>query len=183
MLVNTENNYAYGLDPVSGAILWTRQFGSPPLASQIGCADLTPTMGITGTPVVDQATETEYVMDDQYVSGDSGPQIDYLHALNLADDGAEQPGFPVAIQGTASNDPSETFNATYENQRPGLLLMNGVVYVSFAAHCDIEPWQGWVVGVAAVGQSNAGQITARWSDEAGVPQTNPDKTYRGGVWM
>ena len=78
MLVNTENNYAYGLDPVTGAILWTRQFGSPVLASEIGCADLTPTMGITSTPVVDQATDTEYLVDNQYVSGDSGPRL--LHA-------------------------------------------------------------------------------------------------------
>ena len=74
LLVNTENNYSYGLDPVSGEILWCRQFGSPALASGIGCADLAPNMGITGTPVVDQATDTEYLVDDEYVSGDSGPR-------------------------------------------------------------------------------------------------------------
>ena len=42
LLVNTENNYAYGLDPVSGEISWTRQFGAPVQASDIDCADLTP---------------------------------------------------------------------------------------------------------------------------------------------
>ena len=172
LLVNTENNYAYGLDPVSGAILWSRQFGEPPLASAIGCADLAPTMGITGTPVIDQSTETEYLVVDQYVSGDSGPQADYMHALNLKDDGEEEPGFPVQIQGTASNAPSVTFNPTYELQRPGLLLMNGVVYAAFGAHCDITPWQGWVVGVA-----ETGKLTTMWTDMSGAGGNG------GGVWM
>ena len=172
LLVNTENNYAYGLDPVSGAILWTRQFGSPPEASDIGCADLAPTMGITGTPVVDQATNTEYLVDDEYVSGTSGPQVDYLHALNLAANGAEKPGFPVKIAGTAQNNPSFTFNPTQELQRPGLLLLNGVVYAAFGAHCDIAPWTGWIAGV-----SEAGKLTAMWSADSATGATG------AGIWL
>ncbi len=172
LLVNTENNYAYGLDPVTGTILWTRQFGAPPQSSAIGCADLAPTMGITGTPVVDQATETEYLVVDQYVSGTSGPQADYMHALNLQNGGAEEPGFPVQIAGTATNDPSVTFNPTYELQRPGLLLMNGVVYAAFGAHCDISPWQGWVVGV-----SETGRLATMWMD---MSEAGGDG---GGIWM
>jgi hypothetical protein len=172
LLVNTENNYAYGLDPVSGAVLWTRQFGSPPLASDIGCADLTPTMGITGTPVVDQATNTEYLVDDEYVSGSSGPQAAYLHALNLAANGAEQPGFPVRIAGTAQNAPSMTFNATYEFQRPGLMLMNGVVYAAFGAHCDESPWTGWIAGV-----TEAGKLTTMWSADSATGANG------AGIWL
>jgi hypothetical protein len=172
LLVNTENNLAYGLDPVSGAILWSRQFGSPPLASSVGCADLAPTMGITSTPVVDQSTNTEYLVDDEYLSGSSGLQAYYMHALDLTRSGAEQPGFPVQIQGTASNSPSVTFNPTYQLQRPGLLLMNGVVYVGFGAHCDIAPYQGWIAGVA-----EAGHMTTLWT-------TAPTPGLSGaGVWM
>ena len=151
LLVNTENNYAYGLDPVTGAILWTRQFGAPVLASTIGCGDLTPNLGITSTPVVDQATDVEYLVDNEYVSGTSGPTAYYVHALDLADNGSEEPDFPVEIQGTAANDPSLTFNPSQEIQRPGLLLMNGTVYAAFAAHCDIAPWEGWIAGVTETG--------------------------------
>ncbi len=79
LLVNTENNYAYGLDPVTGAILWSRQFGAPVQASDIGCADLTPSFGVTSTPVVDQATDVEYLVDNEYVSGRFG-SIGVLHA-------------------------------------------------------------------------------------------------------
>ena len=69
-----------------------------------------------------------------------------MHALNVTT-GAEQPDFPVLISGAASNDPLQTFGATYQLQRPGLLLMNGVVYAAFGSHCDLAPTHGWVVGV------------------------------------
>jgi len=140
LLVNTENNFAYGLDPVSGAVLWSHQFGAPAQASALGCGDLAPNMGITSTPVVDQATNTEYLVVNQYLSGTSGPEGYFVHALDLTNNGAEKPGFPVQIQGAASNNPAVTFNPYYELQRPGLLLMNGVVYIAFGSHCDAAPW-------------------------------------------
>ena len=177
ILVNTENNYSYGLNPVTGAILWSRHYGTPALASQLGCADLAPNMGITSTPVVDQATDIEYLVDNEYVSGSSGPQAYYMHALNLDAHGAEEPGFPVEIKGTATNDPQETFNATYEIQRPGLLLLGGVVYAGFAGHCDFPPYQGYIAGV-----SEAGKLTTLWSDETQsvVSGTTPQG---GGIWQ
>jgi hypothetical protein len=172
LLVTTENNYVYGLDPLSGTILWTRSFGAPPLASAIGCGDLAPTMGSTGTPVVDQATNTEYLVNGEYITGTSGPQAYYMHALDLANNGAEMPGFPVQIQGTASNNPAVTFNPTYQLQRPGLLLMDGVIYVAFGSHCDVPLWQGWVAGV-----SEAGQQTALWTTMGTTGSSG------GGSWM
>ena len=160
----------------------TTIFGPPLVQATDGhissCTDIVPTIGVTSSPVVDPATNIMYLTSQTVVNG--VPQY-YMHALNLNANGAEEPGFPVQIQGTASNAPSVTFNPTYELQRPGLLLMNGVVYAASAPTANLAG-EGWVFGVAAVGQSNAGQITARWSDEAGVPQTNPDGPG-GGVWM
>ncbi len=172
VLVNTENNFAYGLDPVSGAILWSRQFGTPTSASAIGCADLTPNFGVTSTPVVDTATNTEYLVDNEYVSGTSGPEAYFMHALNLAANGAEEPGFPVQIQGTASNNPSLTFNPTMQLQRPGLLLLGGAVYAGFGAHCDITNWYGWIAGV-----SETGHLDTLWST------VGSGTTSGAGVWM
>jgi hypothetical protein len=172
VLVNTENNFSYGIDPVSGTILWSRQYGSPALASAIGCADLAPNMGITSTPVVDPATNTEYLVDNEYVSGTSGPVAYFMHALNLANNGAEQPGFPVQINGTASNDPSLAFNPLRELQRPGLLLLGGAVYVAFSAHCDQTPWQGWIAGVSEAGHLNTMWTTAASGGASGA-----------GIWM
>ena len=111
-------------------------------------------------------------MDLQFVSGTSGPMAFYMHALNLDKDGEEEPGFPVEIQGTAANDPEQTFTPNLENQRAGLLLLGGVVYVAFAAHCDIGRYQGWIVGVSESGTSPPCGPTRQMADSAG-----------GGIWM
>ena len=79
----------------------------------------------------------------------------------------------MEIKGTAANDPQETFNPTYEIQRPGLLLLGGVIYVGFAGHCDFPPYQGWVAGV-----SEAGKLTTMWSDETRSGQRDPAPWWR-----
>jgi hypothetical protein len=85
-------------------------------------------------------------------------------------------GFPVEIKGSAQNAPGQTFKPTTELQRPGLLLMDGVVYAAFGGHCDVFPYQGWVFGV-----STAGEIKARW---AAVPAARPGFNGNGaGIWQ
>ena len=57
---------------------------------------------------------------------------------------------------------------TTQLQRPGLLLMGGVVYAAFGSYCDVDPYRGWVVGVDA----GTGAITTLWTDEALPPSVN-----------
>jgi iron transport multicopper oxidase len=164
LLVATEENEVYGLNPTTGALQWTKplNLGPPFNAEEIGCGDLAPTIGVTSTPVIDPATHIAYLTYKTYVSGDSGPSHWYMDAIDVAT-GAQQPGFPVLLSGTAQNAPGQKFEAQTELQRPGLLLLEGVVYAGFGSDCDIEPWQGWVFGV-----STAGAVKARWvADETG----------------
>lgn len=156
LFVATEENWIYRIDPESGAIAWSRQVAPPWNPADIGCGDLTPWIGITGTPVVDESTNTAYFFSKTYASGTSGPAAWFAHAVDLMT-GAERPNFPVEISGTAQNSP-QIFNATNELQRPGLLLMDGVVYAGFGGHCDISPWQGWIAGV-----STGGVLKALWT--------------------
>lgn len=158
LLVATENNLVYGLDPVTGALQWGSplNLGTPWRAADIGCGDLAPTIGVTATPVIDTATNTAYLTHKTYASGTAGEARWYMDAINLSS-GAEQPGFPVALEGSAQNAPGQSFHPTTELQRPGLLLMGGVVYAAFGSDCDHPPWQGWVFGV-----STAGIVKARW---------------------
>src|SRR5262249_50167405 len=159
-----------GLDPGTGAAKWSVSLvGTAWKAADIGCGDLTPNIGVTATPGVDPSTNTAYMTHKAYVPGSSGTVRWYMDAVNLAD-GPEREGFPRILQGTAQNASGQTFNPTSQLQRPGLLLMNGVVYAAFGSQCDFNTWQGWVFGV-----STAGQIKARW---VAVPNGNG-----AGIWQ
>jgi hypothetical protein len=162
LFVATEKNKVYGLDPTTGALKWSQplSLGTPWNPNDIGCGDLTPSIGVTATPVIDPASNIAYLTHKTYVSGSSGPARWYMDAVDVAT-GTEEPGFPVQLDGTAQNAPAQTFQATTELQRPGLLLMEGVVYAAFGSSCDIAPWQGWVFGV-----STAGAVKARWVADA-----------------
>src|SRR5690242_9711968 len=54
LLVATEANQVYGLDPATGGQRWNTPLGVPWNASDLGCGDLTPTVGVTATPVIDK---------------------------------------------------------------------------------------------------------------------------------
>ncbi len=112
--------------------------------------DFTGKMGIVGTPVIDTSTNTLYVVA-RSISNDGSTYVQYLHALDITT-GAEKSGSPVYITATYPGTGSGsvggiiTFNQKTQNQRPALLLYNGVVYICWSSHCDLGPYQGWVIG-------------------------------------
>ena len=171
LIAVTENDKVYGLDKGTGAIQWTDNFGPAWPANTIGCSDLTPNIGITAAPVYDPATGYVYLVSKVNDGADAMHPHYYMHAVNPTT-GTEKPGFPVTIGGHPSNDASATFDPAYQGQRPGLLLLGGVVYAAFGSHCDYgNDWRGYVVGV-----STAGVQTAMWSDETGAGEKG------GGIW-
>src|SRR4051812_13788689 len=62
VLIATKSNNLYLLDAVTGAITNQRALGGGFDASTLGCGDITPTVGITGTPVIDTSSNTAYVV-------------------------------------------------------------------------------------------------------------------------
>ena len=171
LFVATEQNNLYGLDPATGAQQWSRQLDTPWDSTGLECKDLNPSVGVTGTPVIDPASNTAYMFSKTYASGSSGPAVWKLHAVDVAT-GQERTGFPVTIAGHAQNNSAVSFNAETQLERPGLLLMNGVVYGGFAGICDQGSYQGWVVGV-----STSGQIRSMWVSESGP------SPWAGGIWQ
>jgi hypothetical protein len=169
----TENNSAYGLDRTTGAILWKKKYGPAWPASAIGCGDLTPTLGATATPVYDSTAGVVYFTTkvDDGTATHRHPQW-LMHAIDPTS-GAEETGWPVTIGGSPSNDPNASFDAYYEHQRPGLLLMDGVVYAGFSGHCDVQPYRGYVVGVDAT----AHRVVSMWASETG------SSVNGAGVWQ
>jgi chitodextrinase len=162
--VATEHDsvYAFDADGNVTAPLWKVSFINPAagittvLPSDVGeCCDITPEIGITGTPVIDPATGTLYVVaKTKEVSGGVTNFVQRLHALDIAT-GAEKFGGPVVIQATVpgigqgSSGGQLQFLSLRENQRPALLLNNGIVYIAFGSHGDQQPYHGWLLGYDA----------------------------------
>ncbi len=151
--VCTETNSVFAFDaddPAASNALWQVNLGPPvPIPDLNNCGDLSPQVGITGTPVIDPVSGTLYV---EAKTVESGNYIHRLHALDLIT-GQEKFGGPVAIQGTVSGTGDGSNTVTFSGQhvfnRPGLLLLSNVVYIGFGSHCDWAPYHGWLFGYNA----------------------------------
>ncbi|HVW83682.1 MAG TPA: hypothetical protein VHB50_03340 [Bryobacteraceae bacterium] len=162
VFVATTHNSVYAFDADSPAPpLWTVNLGpSVPTAhydSDVGpYSDITPENGILGTPVIDAATGTLYVVAATF---ENNEYVYRLHALDTGS-GAERFGAPATISGETpgigdnSSHGLVTFDASQHIQRPALLLANGIVYVSFGSHGDAAPYHGWVMGYSATNVQN-----------------------------
>lgn len=179
LIINTETDHVYGLDPATGAQKWTQNLApnGPWDPADIGCADIVPSRGSTATPVIDTSTtpNTVYMTHKTYDNANPHNAVWWMDALRV-DTGQELPGWPVQLDGSADNAPAQTFDAEDQDQRPGLLLMNGVVYAGFGSICDIGPFQGWVFGVSTATH----RVTARW---VSVANFNGAGVWQAGVGL
>jgi len=118
------------------------------LSEDVNCKDIYPEIGITGTPVIDAVTGTLYVVTKE--KHQSRTFVQRLHALDVST-GAEKFGGPIQIEGTVPGSGAGSvggriaFDGLRNNQRPGLLLSNGYIYIGWASHCDNGPYHGWVM--------------------------------------
>jgi hypothetical protein len=167
LVVATENDWIYGINATTGAIVWKTSLGTP--YNITSCKDLTPNIGVTSTPVYDPKTGSVYVM----AMVKEANFAFHLFGLNV-NTGAIT--LKQKISGSPTNDKHISFQAIPQDQRPGLLLMdNGWVYAAFASHCDHPPYAGYVAGVNVEGSRPV--KTTLWTDEAGI---SDDK---GGIWQ
>src|SRR5450759_1155476 len=145
--VVTEANTVYAIDASSGNILLQRHLGSP-VPIPLGCVNNSGVVGITGTPVIDTSSQTLYLI--AYING--SPPTYQLHALSLTDlTDRTNSSVTVTASHTLTNGSTFTFNATYQRQRPALLLYNGIVYAAFGSFCDFraDVSRGWLLGWTA----------------------------------
>jgi hypothetical protein len=167
--VATENDSVYAFDADSAALnpnpLWKTAFtksgvvAMPCTANDPYC-NVYPVIGITGTPVINLANQTMYVLARTQETGPKGGIMYYsrLHALNITT-GKEQPGSPVTVCGAVAGKgclfaPYNTtsfdlFIPQHQMQRPALVLTpyagtaQGVIYVPFGQD------RGWIMAYDA----------------------------------
>ena len=116
-----------------------------------GCGQVSPEIGITSTPVIDRKAGAHGMMYVVAMSKNGSTYFQRLHALDVTT-GAEVLGGPVTVQatypGTGANSSGGqvVFDPKQYKERAGLLLLNGVIYTSWASHCDISPYTAWIIG-------------------------------------
>jgi hypothetical protein len=116
--------------------------------------------GIPGTPVIDTVGGTLYLVSKTL---ENGTVVHRLHALDITS-GAEKFGGPVVIKASSSyvspvtgKTYNTTFNSLHQLNRPGLLLLDGVVYIAFGSNSCNDDATGWILSYNA---ATLGQIAA-----------------------
>jgi hypothetical protein len=153
VFIVTEHDSAYAFDADTGAQLWKVSLlkaGETP-SDDRGCSQVSPEIGVTSTPVIDRKAGAHGILYAVAMSKNSSNYFQRLHALDITT-GAELLGGPVTVQatypGTGANSSGGivTFDAQQYKDRAALLLLNGVVYTSWASHCDFNPYTAWIIG-------------------------------------
>jgi outer membrane protein assembly factor BamB len=157
LYVATENASVYAFDADTGTILWkttTLAAGETP-SDSLGCFQISPTIGVTATPVIDRSRGPNGAMYVVGMSKDAGGAYHQrIHALDAAS-GAELFGGPTEITasypGTGANSSNGRviFDPKQYAERQALLLLNGMIYTGWTSHCDIQPYTGWVIAYSA----------------------------------
>ena len=180
LFIATANDNLYAADAHTGQIVWKDSFvdaklGTIPVPNvDTQSTDINPNIGIIGTPVIDDSTNTLYVVSkDKKVLASSTTYEQYIHAIDLAS-GKEKFSGPKLIEATSTSSQNvvATFNALIENQRASLLLFKNKVYVTWASHGDNGPYHGWILGYDA---SDLSKNPIVFNDTKNGVQ--------GGIWM
>jgi hypothetical protein len=184
LIVATENDSVYAFDADLGTLLWQVSAllpGETP-SDDRGCNQIAPTIGITSTPVISRPAGSNGVIYLVAMSKDSsGNYYQRLHALD-ATTGSELYKGPVTIAGhyPGTGDNSSNgyviFDPAQYEERSGLLLVGSNVYLTWASHCDIRPYTGWIMAysTSTLAQTSVINITpngnegAIWGSGAGL---------------
>ncbi|HJZ27691.1 MAG TPA: PQQ-binding-like beta-propeller repeat protein, partial [Streptosporangiaceae bacterium] len=158
--VATENNTVYALSAATGAVAWSAHLGQPVPTGSLPCGDISPTVGITGTPVIDQARGEIFVVADELVGGKPAHRL-----VGLATASGR-------IEMTQDVDPPGA-DAAALLQRTGLTLDAGQVVFGFGGNYgDCASYQGRVAAVPEAGG------TPRYFTVDAAPGES-----QGAVWM
>jgi PQQ enzyme repeat len=162
IIAATESNNVYALDATTGTVIWQRTDIGPSVpGSSLPCSNIDP-VGITGTPVVDLASRSLFF--DALIDGPIKKH--FIYSLNV-DTGATNAGWPVDVNARATYN-GMTFESRVQEERGGLALVDGIVYVSYSGYSgDCDNYHGWVVGVDISSTS-----THAWATTA----------IGGGIW-
>ncbi len=147
----TENNTVYVMSARTGRILWSRHLAKPVPSGDLPCGDISPDVGITGTPVIDLKRHEIFVDADTLIKGPSasgGVEASHrLFGLNL---------FSGTVKLNEHAMPNAGEDQLAQLQRPGLALDHGLVVIAYGQNSGDcpgpnGPAHGFVVSISEKG--------------------------------
>jgi outer membrane protein assembly factor BamB len=160
VFVATENDNVYALTSLHGSVVWTRHLATAVPSTDLPCGNISPTEGITGTPVIDPARNEIFVVADELVRGHPEHFLFGLSTMN------------GAVELRERVDPPGSTPAALL-QRTGLNLVDGrVVFGMGGNYGDCATYRGRVISVKASG-----------SKPAIFTVDNRPGDSQGAVWM
>jgi len=160
VFVATENDTVYALSAATGSVEWSTHLAMPVPSASLPCGDISPMVGITGTPVIDPARDELFVVADELIHGTPAHQL---------------VGLSTATGKTELNqnvDPARSTPAALL-QRTGLTLDDGRVVFGFGGNFgDCSTYHGWVMSVPETGGARTAFQVDSGSGES-----------QGAVWM
>ena len=173
--VATEDDVVYALSAATGRTLWARHFASAVPSSQLPCGDIAPSVGVTGTPVIDPTRNEIFVVGEDLVHGSPEHELVGLNtatgALELRER-VDPPGsYPPALL-----------------QRSGLNLDHGhVVFALGGNYGDCSTYRGRVISVNEKGSTpTVFTVDSRPGDSQGaiwMGGAAPAVDAHGFVWV
>jgi polyvinyl alcohol dehydrogenase (cytochrome) len=158
--VATENDTVYALSAATGRAVWSRHLSRPVPSGSLPCGDIAPTVGITGTPVIDQSRREIFVVADELVRGRPAHILDGLSTAT------------GRVEMTRDVDPAGSVPAALL-QRTGLTLDAGRVVFGMGGNFgDCGSYRGRVIAAP-----EAGGKPAVFTVDAAAGQRE------GAVWM
>ncbi len=175
VIMATENDWVdafVATGPNAGHEVWSKHLGSAFVITKStssalrNCTDITPNIGVTGSPVYDPGTGKVYFFAN--ITHSTNVPEYYLITMNPVDGTYTK----TPVTGHPTNQSKLTFSAAYQMERPGVLVSGGGVWGAFASHCDKNPYSGYVVRV----DQASGKVSL-WSDESGLTKD------MAGIWQ
>jgi hypothetical protein len=164
VIVATESNIVYALNASTGAVVWQTQLAPAAALSNFPCGNIDPE-GVTGTPVIDQASGTLY-LNALTKTGSNAP-LQLLYALSVTT-GKILPGWPIDVQASLKT-LGVTFSPLTQGQRSAALFFEKNLYIVYGGKSgDCGTYAGTVVQV----DPTTPALTASWETRANG----------GGIW-
>jgi Immunoglobulin I-set domain/PQQ-like domain len=191
VFIATEHDTVYAFDADTGVNLWQVSLmgAGETTSDNRGCGQVTPEIGITSTPVIDRHAGANGAVFVIAMTKDAASSYHQrLHALDITT-GLEMAPGPTEIVASFG---ATTFAPGNYKERAALLLNNGTIYTSWASHCDLGSYGGWIIALSestlaitsalnvaqgASGSGYASQGPSIWMSGAGPAADSAGNVY------